>query len=385
MPCAIIYSDKFSQYTTKNIIDKPIVDYIYSSLIHIGFKRIILACNYHINCNGSIEYLYTTNSLQILERIDDDYTLFVPLESLLFDSEPIRNIINDYLRYNVKIIRDKRRKLYLVDNSLLANKGSKISNYLNVIYKTIPRKLKREIKIHLAYLNDIIGLEDFIYMESNLKNEIALRHMSNGVYIDNPQATIIGIDVKICSGSIVTGGSKITGKTVIKSNTLIEDSSISNSIIGNNTKIFKSIIDDSKIGGMTTVGPYARIRNNSIIGNNIRIGNFVEIKNSIIDDYTKIAHLAYIGDSEIGKNVNFGCGAITVNYDGRNKNKTIIKDNSFIGCNSNLIAPITIAENTYIAAGSTITSSTSPNDFAISRPLETIKNNYSQKYIGENE
>ena len=105
----------------------------------------------------------------------------------------------------------------------------------------------------------------------------------------------------------------------------------------------------------TTVGPFAYIRPESIIGNNVRIGDFVEIKKSTIGNNTKVSHLTYIGDAEVGEGCNFGCGTVIVNYDGKNKNKTIIGNNSFIGCNTNLVSPVTVEDNTYIAAGSTIT------------------------------
>ncbi|MDZ5035084.1 DapH/DapD/GlmU-related protein, partial [Clostridium perfringens] len=136
---------------------------------------------------------------------------------------------------------------------------------------------------------------------------------------------------------------------------LYPNSRITNSNISNNFEIQSSVIIDSKIGERTTVGPFAYIRPESVIGSGARIGDFVEIKKSTIGDNTKVSHLTYIGDASVGENCNFGCGTVVVNYDGQKKHKTEIGNNSFIGCNANLVSPVKVGDNTYIAAGSTIT------------------------------
>lgn len=127
--------------------------------------------------------------------------------------------------------------------------------------------------------------------------------------------------------------------------------------IGDKTTIYPNVMIEGKtrIGNNCNIGPYAHIRNGNIIQNLVKVGSFVELKNNTIQEQTKIPHLAYIGDSQVGKEVNIGCGVITANYDGKEKHQTIIQDKAFIGCNSNLIAPITIGEKSIVAAGSTIT------------------------------
>lgn len=155
---------------------------------------------------------------------------------------------------------------------------------------------------------------------------------------------------------------------------------ITNSIIGKNCIIKSSYIDSSKIGNSCLIGPFTNIHHSSIIQNNCRIGNYVEIKNSSLGNNNKVAHLTYIGDTKCQNNNNFGCGSITVNYDGKRKHQTIIGNNVFIGCNSQLIAPITIEDNAFIAAGSTITSSLNKDDFAIARSRLIIKPGGSKKY-----
>ena len=179
----------------------------------------------------------------------------------------------------------------------------------------------------------------------------------------------------ILANSIILGNSKIEKNAIIGPNSVIIDS-----IIGENATIINSYISESYIGKNTTVGPFANIKKNTIIGDNCRIGNYVEVKNSKIKSNTKAAHLAYIGDSEIGFRCNFGCGSITVNYDGKNKHKTIIGDDVFVGSNSNLVAPITIEDNSFIACGSTITLDVPQNTLSIARSRQINKTNYLKKH-----
>ena len=142
-------------------------------------------------------------------------------------------------------------------------------------------------------------------------------------------------------------------------------------MIGDNATINSAQITDSSVGAGTTVGPFAHIRNHCTVGAHCRIGNFVELKNSTIQDGSKMSHLSYIGDTDMGANVNMGCGTITVNYDGVGKYRTVIGDNAFVGCNSNLIAPVTIGSDTLIAAGTTVHENVPDGALAISRSRQT--------------
>ena len=192
----------------------------------------------------------------------------------------------------------------------------------------------------------------------------------------NKRSCYIGKDVKFGKNVLVYPNVVIEGITFIGDDTTIYNGCyIIDSIIGKNNVIYSSHIFKSKIGNNNIIGPYSHIRENNVINDNIKIGSFVEVKNSVVESNSKIPHLSYIGDASIGSNVNIGCGVITANYDGVNKNKTIIKDNSFIGCNTNLIAPIEIGKNTFIAAGSTITKKVKDNEFAISRSEQINKKN----------
>jgi bifunctional UDP-N-acetylglucosamine pyrophosphorylase/glucosamine-1-phosphate N-acetyltransferase len=173
---------------------------------------------------------------------------------------------------------------------------------------------------------------------------------------------------KISKHTKIIGTCKIGDNVVIYGDCYLQDCEI-----GNGTTVRSCCIISSKIGQYSTIGPYAHIRENSVIGDSVRIGNFVEIKKSTIGDCTKIAHLTYIGDCSVGKNCNFGCGAVVCNYDGKQKHKTEIGNNVFIGSNVNLIAPIKIDDNSFIAAGSTVTEDVPQNTFVIARAKQQQK------------
>lgn len=197
--------------------------------------------------------------------------------------------------------------------------------------------------------------------------------IGDNVYIDK--------SVKIGKNVVVYPNNFIKGNTVIGDNvTLLPNNQIVDCVIRNNVTIEYSHLNGCYIDSYTKIGPFSRLRPNAVIGKNCKIGNFVEIKNSKVGDNSKISHLAYVGDAEIGKNCNIGCGAIFVNYNGKEKNKSVIGDDCFIGSNVNVVAPVKIANNSYICAGTTITIDTKPNDFVIGRCRETIKPNYATKY-----
>ena len=188
---------------------------------------------------------------------------------------------------------------------------------------------------------------------------------------------LIDDEVIIDENAIILCNSIILGNSIVKKNAIIGPNSvIINSIISENAQILNSYVVDSIVGVDTIVGPFSNIKQNSNVGDMCRIGNFVEVKNSLIKSNTKAAHLAYIGDSYIGYRCNFGCGSITVNYDGKNKHKTTIGDDVFVGSNSNLVAPITISDNSFIACGSTITSDVPQNTLSIARSRQINKINY---------
>jgi bifunctional UDP-N-acetylglucosamine pyrophosphorylase / glucosamine-1-phosphate N-acetyltransferase len=216
--------------------------------------------------------------------------------------------------------------------------------------------------------------------EKVMRKRINIKHMENGVTIIDSENTYIEIDVQIDNDTVIYPGNVIQGKTVIGEGCILyPNSRIENSIIGNNVSIQSSIILGSTVGENTTVGPFAYVRPESVIGKSARIGDFVEIKKSTIGDKTKVSHLTYIGDAEVGTGCNFGCGTVVVNYDGKAKHKTIIGNNAFIGCNTNLVAPVEVKDDAYIAAGSTITEEVPKGALAIGRAKQVNKVGWVEK------
>lgn len=213
------------------------------------------------------------------------------------------------------------------------------------------------------------------------KLETNKKLLENGVFIMDPNNTYIDSDCEIGEDSVIYPNVHILkGSKIGKNVTILPNSFISNSIIEDEVTIDSSKIIDSKVGVKSTVGPMSHLRNNTNIKGEARIGNFVEFKNTNFDLGSKCAHLTYVGDSDVGKKVNFGCGVVTVNYDGKNKYRTTVKDGAFIGSNVNLIAPVTVGENALLAAGSTITNDVEDGDMGIARSRQEIKPGYGQKY-----
>ena len=207
--------------------------------------------------------------------------------------------------------------------------------------------------------------------------EILENFVSQGVEIPCFDGVIIDKNVEILPETVILPNTIIMGKTKIGKGCVIGPNSyICDTEIGNNTKLNNTQSFNSQIGSGVTAGPFVHIRPDCKIADNVHIGNFVEVKNSTVDEGSKLPHLLYVGDSDVGKDVNFGCGCVTVNYDGRNKSRTTVKDGAFIGCNTNLVAPVTVGENAFTAAGSTITEDVPDNALALARNRQTVKENW---------
>ena len=186
--------------------------------------------------------------------------------------------------------------------------------------------------------------------------KIAEKHIEAGVDIFDIDNVYIDEDVRIGKGTVIGPCVRLEGSTVIGENCKIEQNSrIVNAAIGDDVSIDNSVILDSSVGSNTSVGPFAYLRPGSTIGEACKVGDFVEVKNASMGNGSKSAHLTYIGDADIGENVNLGCGVVFVNYDGKNKHRSTVGDGCFIGCNVNLVSPVDVGDGAYIAAGSTVT------------------------------
>ncbi|MCI2106607.1 MAG: UDP-N-acetylglucosamine diphosphorylase [Intestinimonas sp.] len=200
------------------------------------------------------------------------------------------------------------------------------------------------------------------------------RMLEAGIRLVDPNTVYVGPAVTVGAGSSLLPGTILCGRTQIGAGCEIgPNSKIRNCRVGDRVTVNASQLNESTVESDTTVGPFAYIRPNCHIGQSVKVGDFVELKNSTIGDGTKISHLTYVGDSDVGSHVNFGCGTVTVNYDGTAKYRTTIGDHAFIGCNTNLVAPVKVGDGAYTAAGSTITDDVPGDSLAIARSAQTVK------------
>ena len=265
-----------------------------------------------------------------------------------------------------KITNDNSQGEYYITDviEIMLSEGEKVGAYVTDLEQT----MGVNDKLQLSQVGKIL----------NRRKVEAL--MLAGVTIIDPDKVQVTTNVKVGRDTVLYPGTVLEGDSVIGENCVIgSNTSLNNCKVGNNTKILETVGIDSEIGSDTNVGPFAYLRPGTKVGSEVKIGDFVEVKNSTIDDGTKVAHLTYIGDADVGKRVNFGCGTVVVNYDGVNKHRTIIEDDCFIGCNTNLVSPVVVRHGAYTAAGSTITDEVPPESLAIARSKQVVKEQWTAK------
>jgi len=328
----------------------------------------------------------TKSKATILTSITDEPTGYGRI--IRDESGGVRRIVEQKdATQEERLVTEINTGTYCFDNRVLFETLKKVKNdnaqgeyYLPDVIGI----LQAEGELISAYItedfSETLGINDRVVLseaEHVMRRRIAIKHMQNGVTIVNPENTYISVDAEIGQDTVLEPGTMIEGNTIIGENCIIgPNSQLINSVIGDRTAVHSSVVRMSKIGQDTSVGPFAHIRPDSNLGNHVKVGNFVEVKKSNVGEGSKISHLSYIGDAELGSRVNVGCGTITVNYDGVNKHLTKIEDDTFIGCNANLIAPVTVGKGSYVAAGSTITESVPENSLAIGRTRQQNKVDY---------
>lgn len=318
------------------------------------------------------------------------------LSALVDDPTGYGRIVRDESKHFVKIVEQKDATdeekriteinggMYVFEAKHLKSALSKITNnnkqqeyYLTDTIEILLHEGYNVDAIAIMNPDDILGVnsrEQLAQATAIMKQRINRKHMDNGVTLIDPHHTYIDPEVEIGQDTVIEPGCIIEGNTSIGENCIIGcNTKIRNCKVGNSVAIESSMLIDSQIDEGCHIGPFAYIRPNSHIGAKVKIGDFVEIKNATIGEGTKVSHLTYIGDADVGCDVNFGCGTVVVNYDGEKKHRTTIKDHAFIGCNTNLVSPVVIEENVYTAAGSTITQDVPKNSLAIARARQEIK------------
>ncbi|MCM1130331.1 MAG: bifunctional UDP-N-acetylglucosamine diphosphorylase/glucosamine-1-phosphate N-acetyltransferase GlmU [Roseburia sp.] len=415
------------------ILGKPMINYILDALFKTSLKKIIcvLGNQYSdFNLPSCVDIVLQEKQLGTADAVktalprlicDEGDVLILPGDVPFITSETIEEFVQFHknnnnlltigtIRFNspfgygrvirgqnqiVRIVEEKDasveekqiREVYsgfmCVNTTTLKKSISQIEYYLTDLVEIVSKIGKVDSyeikdKFEAKGINDLYSLS---LVEQEFQRRILKKHMLKGVYIENANTVTIGPDVSFLGEVTVYSGTRILGHSIIYPKTILgPNTDIKDSVLYPGVKASHSVIYDSCIGKNTTVGPFAHIRNNSYIGEANRIGNFVEFKNTTTGYKTYASHLSYVGDTNCGSGVNFGCGIITVNYDGKKKYTTTIGDNVFIGCNSNLIAPIEIGSNSYIASGSTIVDGLNEGDFAIARAKQITKSSYADKY-----
>ena len=303
-------------------------------------------------------------------------------------------IVRDAKGNVLKIVEEKdadeeTKEIKEINSGIYCFKGDLLKTYLS--------KIDNNNSQNEYYLTDMLGLlngagfkvgtavvEDFDDLrgvnsrlqlsesETIFRKRLNEYWMSEGVTLIDPSQTYIEKEVQIGRDTILYPGTSLAGSTVIGEDCILgPNAHLENMIIGNEVTIKESTLANSSVDHRTNVGPYAYVRPGSKIGSDAKIGDFVEVKNSIIGNGTKISHLTYVGDAEVGERVNLGCGVVFVNYDGQNKSKTVVEDDCFVGCNVNLVSPVKVGRGAYVAAGSTITKDVPPGALGVARERQT--------------
>ena len=371
MNSAIIFikNDKELQLTKAKILGETIVEYVIHELKRLDLDNLYLVGGKELNFEDVINRRDINDIIKDLSDKEGKCLFVSPFYPLLPKKDYLKLINSEDKDGAVLIDEDGACATFMLPNNKLKTYDKCDLSKLSVV-KT---KEKR--------INTFPEVAEFA---DNIKLQINSKLIDKGVNIVDPYSTYISIETTIDKNTTIYPGVIIEGKCKIgKDNNITGNTYLTNVTIGDNNSIDASRISDSTIHNNCHIGPFAQIRNNSKLADEVRIGNYVEIKNSTIGDKTRIAHLAYIGDATVGDDVNIGCGAVTINYDGSKKYPTVIKNHAFIGSNANLIAPITIGEYSMVAAGSTVNHDVADGDMAISRLYQTNKKGYGFRYINK--
>ncbi|MGN7471427.1 bifunctional UDP-N-acetylglucosamine diphosphorylase/glucosamine-1-phosphate N-acetyltransferase GlmU [Brevibacillus sp. SAFN-007a] len=289
-----------------------------------------------------------------------------------------------------RAVREINTGIYCYDNRKLWKALAEVKNdnaqgeyYVTDVIGILREAGEKVVAFEAADPDETMGVNDRVQLseaEAYMRKRIAVSHMRNGVTIIDPASTYIEADVVIEADTVIQPGTFLRGRTTIGANCVIgPQADLTDVQVGSDVTISYAVLVEASVEAESTVGPFAYIRPGTQIGRKARIGDFVELKNAKIGEGSKVPHLSYIGDAEIGDGVNIGCGTITVNYDGAVKHKTTVQDGAFIGCNTNLVAPVTVGQNAYVAAGSTINQDVPDNALAIARERQVNKLDYASR------
>nr|WP_089746246.1 bifunctional UDP-N-acetylglucosamine diphosphorylase/glucosamine-1-phosphate N-acetyltransferase GlmU [Granulicatella balaenopterae] len=309
------------------------------------------------------------------------------------DGYVVKNVEQKDATPEEQLIQEVNTGTYCFDNQTLFEALHRVGNdnaqgeyYLPDVLEIIKKDGGMVAAYQMSNFDEGLGVNDRIALskaEKIMRQRINQYHMMQGVTLIDPETTYIEDSVMIGSDTVIEPNVILKGHTKIGSNCFIgAHSVISHSILEDNIRVISSNLEDSVMKKGSNIGPFAHLRPKAEIGENVHIGNFVEVKNASLAQGTKVGHLTYVGDADLGQDINVGCGTIFVNYDGKNKHRSKIGDGVFIGCNANIIAPVSVGNHAFIAAGSTITKDVPEEALAIGRSRQEIKEKYANKLPG---
>lgn len=348
--------------TMCEVLMKPMLNWVISAAKKAGIDNISVVAGENQPC---IEAHLEDSEIKVIssfEQTDKSADIIVVLngDRPFIDTETIKEALATHIKNsNDKTIISEESIGYCINSDSIEKSGLKTGIFES---ENENIRLTADTGAELNHINETI-------------RQLILRNlMNNGIDIPCTDGIIIGPDCKIGCDTKILPNTIICGNVTIGENCIIGPNSyIENARICNGVKFNNGQIKNAEILNDANIGPFVQIRPDSVIGDGVHLGNFVEVKNSIIGSGTSVSHLTYVGDSDVGSGVNFGCGTVTVNFNGKTKNRTVIKDRAFIGCNTNLVAPVTIGKNSYTAAGSTITQDVPDNTLAIARERQVNK------------
>jgi len=321
-----------------------------------------------------------TKWIETLDKADDDIVFamaHVPLTTTSVLDKYIDQYKDDFILF--KDVMEMPVALYVpkqkLDQHLSVFMGAfeSFSNWLEILGETYRVEILSDVK-------GIYSKNDVEEVSKIVQRKINKRWMDEGVTLVNSESVYIDIDAQIGMDTTIYPNSFVKGTSVIGEGCVIgPNARIESSTIHDDAQIVDSTVLESSVGSFTKVGPYAYIRPGSTVGENVKIGDFVEVKNSTVGDGTKISHLAYVGDADLGQEVNIGCGVVFVNYNGKDKNRSTVKDGAFVGCNVNLVSPVVVESSAYIAAGTTVTKNVPSGALAVGRARQENKDGWVER------
>jgi len=354
--------------------------------VHVGNKKEVKAL---LEDQSVSVTNYVSDTASFVDAVRSAHVLVLSCDKPLLNPDLLRNSFEEHRRKNIAVTTltcgnclcgiswlERGAFLHIMENGERVDLHHIAVEAENLDLRVMEYAVKDRTQLHCADSRKAL-----LALNKQANEMVTDALMEQGVSFTSLDGVLISPQAKIGADTVIHSGTQLKGKVSIGEccqigpNTVIE-----NSTIGDNTNIHSCLIEQSKVGSGVRLGPNSHLRPNSVLADKVKIGNFVEVKNSTLGEATSVAHLTYIGDSDFGAHVNVGCGVVCVNYDGYSKARCTVGDNAFIGCNTNLVAPVTVQAGAYTAAGSTITDEVPENALAIARARQTNIDNWALKH-----